>query len=233
MGSSLGSEASGRILHYLEESKGWTSVDAYHALFWVYSVMGIVNALLVLLLTSDCEMEVRKEEAYARLPQNEDEETRTAEAATAHVDHHNNHDHHRNRNRHHGRRSWASRSTSWITSRLAQISPQTRSVMYKLWFLLSIDSIADGMVPYSLTNYYMDVKFQPAKSTLGDVQSAAYSKLTFLSLRPFSSAPLPRPLPFFFHPIACFRDKTDLLLLKKGTLVQRMKKTKKERKNYY
>jgi hypothetical protein len=46
--------------------------------------------------------------------------------------------------------------------------------MYKLWFLLLIDSLADGMVPYSLTNYYMDVKFHPSKSTLGDVTSLSY-----------------------------------------------------------
>ncbi|KAK1089871.1 hypothetical protein LTR48_009427, partial [Friedmanniomyces endolithicus] len=46
--------------------------------------------------------------------------------------------------------------------------------MYKLWALLAVDSIADGMVPYSLTNYYMNKMFHPAKSTLGDVTAAAY-----------------------------------------------------------
>jgi len=46
--------------------------------------------------------------------------------------------------------------------------------MYKLWFLLSLDCLADGMVPYSLTNYYLDLKFQPSPSTLGDVTSIAY-----------------------------------------------------------
>jgi MFS family permease len=30
------------------------------------------------------------------------------------------------------------------------------------------------MVPYSLTNYYIDEKFHPAKSTLGDITSVAY-----------------------------------------------------------
>jgi MFS family permease len=46
--------------------------------------------------------------------------------------------------------------------------------MPKLWVLLALDSMADGMVSYSLTNYYMDKKFHPAKSTLGDAQSTAY-----------------------------------------------------------
>ena len=46
--------------------------------------------------------------------------------------------------------------------------------MIKLWILLAVDSFADGMVPYSLTNYYVDEKFSPRKSTLGDVNSVAY-----------------------------------------------------------
>jgi len=46
--------------------------------------------------------------------------------------------------------------------------------MYKLWFLLAVDSLADGMVPYSLTNYFMDIRFHPSKSTLGDVTSLSY-----------------------------------------------------------
>jgi len=46
--------------------------------------------------------------------------------------------------------------------------------MYKLWILLALDSIADGMVPYSWTTYYMDEFFRPSKSTLGDVTSVAY-----------------------------------------------------------
>ncbi|RYP30703.1 hypothetical protein DL767_006119 [Monosporascus sp. MG133] len=160
LGSSMGSEASGRIVHFLQESKGWAPVDAYHALFWIYAVMGVVNALLVLLLTSDCEIDGRQE-AYARLPQGENDRVgaavlRGSPAATR------------------SQGNWVKRGVFWFSSRLAEISAPTRSVMYKLWFLLAVDSVADGMVPYSLTNYYMDTKFHPAKSTLGDVQSASY-----------------------------------------------------------
>lgn len=59
-------------------------------------------------------------------------------------------------------------------SKIAQISKETRSVMYALWFLLMVDSLADGMVSMSLTTYYMDRKFSLPKSTLGDVLSASY-----------------------------------------------------------
>jgi MFS family permease len=59
-------------------------------------------------------------------------------------------------------------------SYFSRISQETRSIIYKLWFLLIIDSLADGMVGYSLTVYYIDQKFNIAKSTLGDITSISY-----------------------------------------------------------
>jgi MFS family permease len=63
--------------------------------------------------------------------------------------------------------------------------------MYALWFLLALDSVADGMVPYSLTNYYMDEKFHLAKSTLGDIQGVSY---VLAAIGTFFAAPLARRL---------------------------------------
>ncbi|KAI0130301.1 major facilitator superfamily domain-containing protein [Xylariales sp. AK1849] len=163
LGSSLGSEASGRIIRLLQARDGYSEVNAYHALFWVYSIMGVVNALFVFFLTDACELQEKKE-AYAQLPQTENQmadpieppEIPDEEPLTR------------------LRRNWILRSWAWFSSQLAQISAPTRSVMYKLWFLLAVDSLADGMVPYTLTNYYMDDKFHPDKSTLGDVTSVSY-----------------------------------------------------------
>ncbi|KAK4184021.1 putative MFS transporter [Podospora australis] len=59
---------------------------------------------------------------------------------------------------------------SWV----AQISRETLSIVSVLWFLLMVDSLADGMVSMSLTTYYMDKKFHVPKSTLGDMLSASY-----------------------------------------------------------
>lgn len=167
LGSSIGSEASGRMIHFLQARDGWTPVDAYHALFWIYTAMGIVNALLVLPLTDACELPI-DQDIYAQVPQDEDESVEEGEQndppefqqSTPTVTP--------------APRSWATRTRSWFATRFAQISAPTRAVMYKLWFLLTIDSLADGMVPYSLTNYFMDLRFHPSKSTLGDVTSIAY-----------------------------------------------------------
>ena len=71
-------------------------------------------------------------------------------------------------------RPWYQRFLTNMLGRFSQISAPTRKVMYKLWFLLAVDSLADGMVPYSLTNYYIEQKFDPPKSTLGDINGVAY-----------------------------------------------------------
>ncbi|KAK0288996.1 hypothetical protein LTR91_008055 [Friedmanniomyces endolithicus] len=168
VGSAIGSEVSGRIIHALQSRDGWELVDAYHALFWIYTAMGIVNALLVLLLTDACEMQA-SDKGYAQVAQEEREslELEAHQRPGAHQ-------------RPNGvvvdppTTSRLKRMWSRLSSQLAQISAPTRAVMYKLWALLAVDSIADGMVPYSLTNYYMNKMFHPAKSTLGDVTAAAY-----------------------------------------------------------
>ncbi|GIZ38149.1 hypothetical protein CKM354_000157200 [Cercospora kikuchii] len=170
-GSSIGSELGGRIIEQLQHRDGWTLKDAYHAIFWVYAVMGVVNIVCVLLLTKNCEADTI-EEKYTPVAQDEgsdhsfvltdnnpdrgsaDEASRNPRPA-------------RPSTRFQGIRAWISK---WM----GHISKPTLSVVWKLWLLLAVDSLADGMVPYSLTNYYMDIKFHPSKSTLGDVTSISY-----------------------------------------------------------
>ncbi|KIW69529.1 hypothetical protein PV04_05402 [Phialophora macrospora] len=195
LGSSIGSEISGRFIHHLQSRPGWTDVDAYHALFWIYLIMGIVNVLFVLLLTDACELpaNAKGEEMYSRVPQEDqgrhgdvdndeavEHQSTSPPNGTAEADVEAASPPptpirpHRPLQPSTISQSRLSRATSAFSSALSQISQTTRRTMYKLWFLLIIDSLADGMVPYSLTNYYMDVKFHPSKSTLGDVTSLSY-----------------------------------------------------------
>lgn len=133
--------------------------------------MGVVNAALTLLLTSACEIDDTTDD-YAELPQSENVDVESPSHAAL--------------ENHHDSQMLPTvpdsaapstmfmRLKKWFGTSLTQISPSTRSVMYKLWFLLGVDSLADGMVPYSLVNYYLDLKFHPSKSTLGDVTSINY-----------------------------------------------------------
>ncbi len=160
IGAAVGSEGAGRVVHFLEGREGWTLAGAYHVLFWSYSAMGVINLGLTLLLTDACELGKGGRE-YAEVPQQEEDEVDESEAT----------------NQSNGKPTVEPTKGGWgsrLFSRLSQISAPTRKVMYKLWILLALDSVADGMVPYSLTNYYMDEKFHPRKSTLGDAQSAAF-----------------------------------------------------------
>ncbi|EXJ78527.1 hypothetical protein A1O1_08928 [Capronia coronata CBS 617.96] len=170
LGSSIGSEASGRIVHSLQSRDGWTAVDAYHALFWVYTAMGLVNALLVLALTDACELQTTAE-TYSQVPQDEHDHSNVD---LGEHDHEQQPDVDGLTTAPSSPGTWISKIGLWFSTRFAEISAPTRSIMYKLWFLLSVDSLADGMVPYTWTTYYMDTKFTPAKSTLGDILSASY-----------------------------------------------------------
>ncbi|KAK0642928.1 major facilitator superfamily domain-containing protein [Cercophora newfieldiana] len=165
MGSSLGTELAGRMVEGLRGREGWTLLDAYHACFWLYAVMGVVNIVVNLLLSERCELrKVVKEEGEEGQALLEPADTRRPEDQADEV---------------------AEKKGTWF----AQISRETLSVMAVLWFLLSVDSVADGMVSMALTTYYIDQKFHPAKSTLGDFLSASY----FLSsLSTIFSGPLAR-----------------------------------------
>jgi hypothetical protein len=149
----MGTEVAGRIVHALQQREGWTLVDAYHGVFWMYSGMGMLNMVFMLCLSKKCEVSqasVKESEEAEGLM--EDEDDLDSE----------------------GPRTPVTVSKPEKHSFFAQISKETRGSMYKLWFLLIVDSLADGMVPLSLTNYYVDQKFNLPKSTLGDITSASY-----------------------------------------------------------
>lgn len=142
--------------------------------------MGTLNMILALLLSSKCD--VVNNEVSEETKENEESEILLHEMDERHED------------------DDSSPPTPVPTpapepskkkSRFAQISAETRSVMYKLWFLLIVDSLADGMVGYSLTVYYMDQKFSLAKSTLGDITSVSY---ILSSISTVFAAPLARHL---------------------------------------
>jgi MFS family permease len=162
VGSALGVELTGRVVHFLQHRDGWTLTDAYHTVFWIYSAMGVLNMILTLLLSRKCEANqnpMEKEESEVLLNEmNGNEESDSEDGSDQRPTPATTHEPQKPEKQ----------------SRFAQISRETRGVMYKLWFLLIVDSLADGMTGYSLTVYYMDQKFDLPKSTLGDITSISY-----------------------------------------------------------
>jgi Na+/melibiose symporter-like transporter len=156
-GSAVGSQVCGQIVQYLTASAEWQIKDAYHAVFWVYTAMGLVNMALVLLLSRDCEPAPEvTEQMYQLLDESDDEsepETPTSISKPAPPP--------------------PSRSRAW--GLFANISPSSRSIMLKLCTLFCLDSLGGGMTPWSLINYYLSTRFSPLSSaTLGTISSAAF-----------------------------------------------------------
>ncbi|KAK1827035.1 major facilitator superfamily domain-containing protein [Podospora conica] len=158
LGSSIGTELSGRMIEWLQARDGWSLKDAYHMCFWLYTIMGTVNMAANLCLSRSCELA----QEHARNASDSsgletegllDRDNDGTEEVTA--------------------RGTEGKSVPKPWLRFAEISRETVNVMTILWFLLMVDSVADGMVSIPLTTYYIDKKFHPAKSTLGDVLSAS------------------------------------------------------------
>ncbi|CAD6592775.1 MAG: hypothetical protein ASARMPRED_006709 [Alectoria sarmentosa] len=164
LGSAAGTEFSGRVVDFLQKLNGWDITDAYHAIFWLYIAMGIVTIIFTLSMSDKCEVaEAPSEtEASERLLE---ERQRRADVADEDSD---------EDNRDLDSAPDSRQKNPQKRSLFAQISSGTRSIMYKLWFLLTVDSLADGMVSLSLTYYYIDRKFNLSKSTLGDITSTSY-----------------------------------------------------------
>ncbi|KAF2159225.1 hypothetical protein M409DRAFT_61044 [Zasmidium cellare ATCC 36951] len=127
----------------------WGEGEAYRVVFWGYEGVGAVCAGLVCGLSGRCEMGKGDGGGYEIVGQTEEEIDLDDDSPPANKP----------------KPQWWSMST---------ISPPTFSIMSKLWALLALESLSEGMAPYALTIYYMDQKFHPSKSTLGDVTSIAY-----------------------------------------------------------
>ncbi|KAK2605617.1 hypothetical protein N8I77_008443 [Diaporthe amygdali] len=161
VGSACGVAAAGRMIETLKDRDGWTLLEAYHACFAVYALMGAAASLAAFGLSKKCEL---KPTAITK-------EQETGEAAEGLL---NNQELRTVDDSHQALDGVEEPKPQPTTSKIARISKETRSIMYALWFLLMVDSLADGMVSMSLTTYYVDEKFHPPKSTLGDVISASY-----------------------------------------------------------
>ncbi|KFA76007.1 hypothetical protein S40288_00291 [Stachybotrys chartarum IBT 40288] len=156
LGAAAGTEVAGRFNEALRSREGWDVKGTYHATFWVYIVMGLLNMVLALSMSARCEAAREPVEATGEAAQGLLDEDQATDEDDGHAV------------------PPAAKKNEQIKSRFSQVSSATRIVMYRVWFLLAIDSLADGMCSNTLTNYYLDRKFHLAKSTLGDIMSTAH-----------------------------------------------------------
>jgi len=170
LAGAIGSEVAGRTVHALEKSSG-SVTKAYHALFWAYAAFGIFGSILCLGLSERCEAAGEKHANMKERGRGTGEGEELLEAMTPSTtdSFDDAADGQESPARRPGLRVPAQKKQSYFS----QISKPTRNIMFKLWILLAIDSLADGMTPYSLMNYYVDQKFHLSKARLGDITSAS------------------------------------------------------------
>lgn len=171
MAGAIGAEVAGRMVNAFEKRSG-NATKAYHALFWGYAAFGALGSILCLGLSSRCEAagERLAEMKERRRKSGDGEEGEMLlEAMTPSTTDGFDQSGQSSRRQENLRVTQSPKKKSYFS----QISKTTRSIMYKLWILLAVDSLSDGMTPYSLMNYYVDRKFSVSKATLGDITSAS------------------------------------------------------------
>ncbi|EEQ32109.1 conserved hypothetical protein [Microsporum canis CBS 113480] len=172
LGSALGNEVAGRMAGMLKKLQGKKGniTDAYHAMFWIYVAMGTLSDVdeTEPLLVAPGENINNQNESSCQQPSQDNQQQSGSSSES---------------------RYWFSRL--WHSSKFTKISSESLSVVIKLWILLTIDSLADGMVSYALTNYYLVRKFGLAESYLGDIMSICF---LLMALSTVFAGPLARRL---------------------------------------
>ncbi|KAK7539941.1 major facilitator superfamily domain-containing protein [Phyllosticta citribraziliensis] len=169
LGTALGAAGCGFFVEHIKSFSGWNELSAFRAVFNLYGVIGLLKGALTLLLSAKCEVDAVK-------PAQAEEGEEAEQEGFLMQDRADDNDNNTNTNEH-PRPNTPPRppppppkKTNPITS----LSPSTRATLLKLCSLFLIDSLASGMVPYSLINFFLDRKFHTRKSTLGTIASCAW-----------------------------------------------------------
>jgi para-aminobenzoate synthetase len=159
LGTSTGLAVGGVAVDSLQATEGWTDLDAYRAIFWIYTGVGCVKALMTLFLSQKCEHNDWNDERKKTVASAETEpllngnETENADTPA---------------------REAAPKEPKKFWHSISKISKSSRIVLIKLCSLFFLDSLGSGMVPFSLINYYMERKFDLPKGKLGGIMSATW-----------------------------------------------------------
>jgi len=170
VGTSTGLAVGGVAVDVLQAKEGQNELNAYRAIFWIYTGVGLGNALMTLFLSKECEHKDWNDD------HNTSTETEPLLNGNGHME---------------GPEPPAQSPTTKRPAKrfwhsISTISKPSRLVLFKLCSLFFLDSLASGMVPFSLINYYMERKFDLAKGKLGGIMSATWCvPLCFYSIRQY------------------------------------------------
>ena len=173
-GSAVGLTGAGWVVEGFKKRAGWEELDAYRVVFWLYALIGLVKSLLTFLLSTRCEVHgYQPARTESSAPGSADHSERAGFLAADRVPEDGD-----------GDDDVLPPASSAPTPPpkpkmgLGQLFARSRDrrdfTLLRLCLLFAVDSLASGMVPYSLINFYVDRKFHMPKSTVGNIMSAAW-----------------------------------------------------------
>jgi len=145
LGTATGSFTCGWLTEYLING-GWTTVNAYQLIFWIYAAVGLMKAAISWTLSAKCEVQPS--------PTTQEDEPFIANGQASSSKAQNN-------------------APPKKKVGFSQISARSRKILVKLCALFFFDSLGSGMVPNSLVAFYMERKFEMPQGQLGSIMSAA------------------------------------------------------------
>lgn len=130
LGTSTGLAVGGVAIDHLQERDGWTNLDAYRAIFWIYTAVGCLKALMTLFLSQECEhagWQKERNAASESQPLLDDDANTTVNEAQAQT-------------------VPTTKQKKKLWHSIGNISRPSRVVLFKLCSLFFLDSLGSGMV---------------------------------------------------------------------------------------
>ncbi|KAF2128842.1 para-aminobenzoate synthase [Dothidotthia symphoricarpi CBS 119687] len=152
LGTSTGLVVGGLAVDKMQGLDGWTELDAYRAVFWIYTGVGLLKAIMALCLSQQCE-HVHEKTSQSESP-GETEPLLSSDPVT--------------------QDTAPSKPTKNLWNPINRISKPSRGMLIKFCSLFFFDALGSGMVPFSLINFYMERKFSLPKGKLGGIMSATW-----------------------------------------------------------
>lgn len=175
LGSAVGLTGAGWVVEGFKKRAGWEELDAYRVVFWLYALIGLVKSVLTFTLSTRCEVDgYQPVKGKANAPEPADQSERDGFLAADRMPEDGDGD---------GQPLPSAPSAPTSPPKkpkigLGQLFARTRDrkdfTLLRLCLLFAVDSLASGMVPYSLINFYVDRKFHMPKSTVGNIMSATW-----------------------------------------------------------
>lgn len=121
-GAACGMMVTGWLLYYMKEKLGWTLIVSYRSVFWGYACVGLIKLCFALALSKACEAEKKQPSPAA------DPETAPLLGDGAEDEE-------------------PKKQKNWLLSKMPEISPASRVIVFNLCVLFALDAFASGLAP--------------------------------------------------------------------------------------